>query len=338
MVSYKDQKTKNKYKMLTAYAQTTAEDVASGTAAELARLLETVITRIPLFIAAIIVIVLTVIVAKVARRVVENKLAEKGIDQEHQELQILGGRMTSTVIIVLGVTMALKIAGIDFTTIIAAAAFGIGFALRDLIMNFLGGVMILASRHFTIGDYISVGNTVGRVMEIQSRVTVLQANDGTKVIVPNSVIFRKQVTSLTSNPFRRIELDVTVDYRHNIENVLKVCMNAAKQTKGVLIEPKPAVIVDEFIDKGVTLKVRVWVESRGGWVRIKSALAQNLKKTLDQYGIRMSWPVNVNVEDKDMPIAEKAVEPAAPAPTTAPAPVAQEVPVSDEPLKPLSEQ
>ena len=159
--------------METAFAATQAEEVASGTALELASLIEFVLTRIPLWIAGFVVIVLSVIVAKVGRRIIENKLAEKGIEEEHKELQILGGRITYTAILTLGITIGLKIAGIDLTTILAAVAFGIGFALKDLIMNFLAGIMILLGQQFTIGDFISIGGTLGKVVEIQSRVTIL---------------------------------------------------------------------------------------------------------------------------------------------------------------------
>ena len=64
-----------------------------------------------------------------------------------------------------------------------------------------------------------MGGTIGRVVEIQSRVTILQAIDGTKVIVPNAELFRKQVTSYTSNPFRRIEVEIGVDYRTDLKTL-----------------------------------------------------------------------------------------------------------------------
>lgn len=334
--------------MFTAYAATTdkAGEIAGGTATQLTQLLQLVIEKIPLWIAAAIVMVLTVFAAKIGRNIIENKLAEKGIEEEHKELQILGGRMTHSGIFVLGLTIALKIAGIDLTSIIAAVAFGIGFALKDLIMNFLAGVMILVGRHFTLGDFISIGGTLGKVVEIQSRVTVLQAIDGTKVIVPNSELFKKQVTSFTSNPFRRIEVIVGVDYRTNLENALKICMHAMKTTKGILLEPKPAVLLSDFGESSIDLKLRAWVDSKGGWVKIKSELILNIKKEFDNYGVTIPWPIRTIAYDKDntaveriMPEAPKAVE----APITAPAPLAAAAPEAttvspDQALRPIGEQ
>jgi small-conductance mechanosensitive channel len=341
------------------YAATNATQVTSETASKLAQLFELMITRIPLWIAAFILFIASIIVAKIARKIVENKLAEKGIEEEHKEIQILGGRMTYAILLTLGITISLKVAGIDLTTIIAAGAFGIGFALKDMIMNFLAGIMILVGRHFTIGDFINVGGTIGKVMEIQSRVTILQAIDGTKVIVPNADLFRKQVISFTSNPFRKIEVEVGADYRSNLENVVEVCMKAVKRTKGILVEPKPAVIVSEWGDSEVVIKVKAWVESKSGWLKIKSALMINLMKAYNEYNIDIPWPMSQIVYDKDCEHGkEKLVESEKPlrlkvktgnqppvnVPTqtvAATSPAMAAVPViedEEKPLKPLSEQ
>ncbi len=330
--------------MLKAYAAApNTEQIAGETANELAGLIQLVIAKIPLWIAAFIVMALSVVVAKVIRGIVENKLADK-IDEDHQEVQILGGRITYVVFLTIGITVGLKIAGIDLTSIIAAVAFGIGFALKDMIMNFLAGIMILVGQQFTIGDFINVGGTMGKVEEIQSRVTILQAIDGTKVIVPNADLFKKQVTSYTSNPFRRIEILVGVDYRSDLENVIKVAMHTLKTTKGVLVEPKPAVLVAEFADSSINLKVRAWVESRGAWLKIKSNLVINLKKEFDKYGITIPWPIKTVVYDKDQDYIQKMIEDdkeemQAPVQLAAEAALASgQSSIPEQPLSPLGEQ
>lgn len=292
-----------KKQMLTAFASNATDNsgIADGTASELANLIQIFFSKLPLWIAALIVLLISFILAKIVRNIVENKLAEKGIEEEHKELQILGGRVSYVVILVLGATIALKMAGIDVTAIIAAMALGIGFAFRDLLMNFLAGMMILIGRHFSIGDFIKVNNTMGKVKEIQSRVTILQAIDGTKVIVPNSDLLNKEVTSFTSNPFRRIEILVNVDYREDLKKVSEICMNLLKNNKGIIQEPKPAVIIDQFAENSVTIKLRAWVESRGGWVKIKSKINLELKQTFDAEGIRIPFPVRTIIQDDGNP-------------------------------------
>lgn len=285
----------------------TANQSYDETISKIAWLYDLVTGKIPLWIAAVVIFFIFILVAKIVRKIVEAKLADS-VDEDHEEVQILGGRIAYATVMTLGATMSLKIAGIDLTTILAAVAFGIGFALKDLIMNFLAGIFILISRHFSIGDFIKVGSTLGKIVEIQTRNTILQAIDGTKVIVPNANLFTKEVISFTSNPFRRIEVLVGVDYRQNLENVVKVCTKAIKSTKGVLIEPKPAVVVDKFGESSIDLKLRAWVESRSAWLKIKSNLVINVKKEFDAYGITIPWPIRTVAYDKDQEIVEKIME------------------------------
>lgn len=357
--------------MLTAYAAT-ASQVSDETVARLAWLVDLITERIPLWIAAFIVIVASLLIAKIARRMVESKLADS-VEEENQELEILGGRIAYAVTLTIGITVGLKIGGIDLTTIIAAAAFGIGFALKDLIMNFLAGIMILINRPFSIGDFIKIGGTLGKIVEIQTRNTILQSIDGTKVIVPNGELFTSQVVNMTSNPFRRIEVEVGVDYRSDLDNALKVCMQTVRNTHGVLLEPKPAVLVSEWSDYEIVIKVRAWVNSRGPWLKIKSQLMVDLKKAFEEYNIDYAWPIVQLAYDKDQEhykekmLAEKksadrihitSQTPVAPAVAAPATPVTPAAPVADtaqptasapamvdieageeaEPLRPLGEQ
>ncbi len=281
----------------TAHAQVSGQAVAGETESQLQGLFDFFVVKIPSFIAAFIVFVLFFFIAKAIKGIVENKMSERF--EDHKEMQILAGRTASTTTIIVGATIALNIAGIDLTVIIAAAGFGIGFALKDIIINFLAGVFTLAQKQFTIGDFIKVNDTIGKVIEIQARATVLQALDGTRVVVPNSELFTKQVVSYTSNPFRRIELGVGVEYDTDLNLAVKTCYQALKNTNGILIEPKPAVLIDEFAESSINLKIRGWVESRGGWLAIRSDLAANIKIEFDKVGINIPFPIRTIVYDKD---------------------------------------
>jgi small-conductance mechanosensitive channel len=283
-------------KVNTAYAQGVG-NVATETEEELTGILDFIIVKIPSFIGAFIVFVIFFFIAKAIKSIVENRMAERF--EEHKEVQILAARTASTTTVIIGATIALNIAGIDLTVIIAAAGFGIGFALKDIIINFLAGVMILAQKQFTIGDFIKIDNTIGKITEIQARATILKALDGTRVVVPNSELFTKQVISYTSNPFRRIEIPVGVEYDTDLVYAVKMCYKALSMTTGVLVEPKPVVLVKEFSDSSINLLVRAWVESRGGWLSVKSDLTINIKKMFDKAGINIPFPIRTVVMDKD---------------------------------------
>jgi len=134
-------------------------------------------------------------------------------------------------------------------------------------------------------------------------------------------------------------------------------MDSLKHTKGVLLEPKPSVVVSGFGESSVDLKIKAWVSSTGGWVKIKSNLAKKVKDNFDKHGITIPWPIRTIAQDKDSPIEEKEFveevvnkapetpeKPETPQVATpvvtsqTPVVVPQEVESEEQPLKPLSEQ
>lgn len=277
----------------------TGANIANETQGELGNLFNQFLTTLPLWISAGVLLILTFIIARFARSTVENKIIEKGIEEEHKEIPILAGRATYAAVLTIGITASLKVAGIDITSIIAAVAFGLGFALKDLIMNFIAGIMVLMARQFTIGDFIKVGGTMGKIIEIQSRATILQSFDGTKIVVPNAQLFTDQVVSLTSNPFRRFDFVVGVDYRTDLRQAVTLCIEAAKETPKVLAQPGPSVLVVEFGDSAITLKVKAWCESRAGFIKIRSEVMHRIKQKFDQHGIVIPWPIRTIAFDKE---------------------------------------
>lgn len=288
-------------------ALNTDDQVRSGLSDKIAGFFDFVIGQVPSWIAGFIVFVATIFIAKIAKAAVEAKISDQ-IDEEHQEVLILAGRVTYFGILTIGVTVALKIAGIDLTTILAAIAFGIGFALRDLISNFLAGVFILISRQFTIGDFIKVGATIGKVMEIQTRATILKAFDGTKVIVPNSEIFTKQVVSFTTNPLRRVVIPLYISYEADIKYAMQIALRVLKKHPKILKKPAPSVIMKNYGDSTLDLEARFWVGSRDGWIKIKSAVMHKLWESFNNAGIIVPYNVMHIETNQDTASEWKAAE------------------------------
>jgi small conductance mechanosensitive channel len=255
-------------------------------------------SKAPAWIAAMIVFACSLWVARIMKEKVVDKVSAK-FAEDDQDILILIGRTTYVAVLCVGATIALSIAGIDLTAIIAAIGFGFGFAMQDLVANFVAGILILLNRPFSIGDFIQVNSTVGKVEEIQSRATILKALDGTKVIVPNADLFKNQVTSFTSNPFRRIDIDVGVDYRTDLPHASRVILEALRAHQKVLQDPPPAILLDSFGDSSVDFIARFWVESRSPFLKIKSEVTHLIKQHLDAAGIEMPFNTQNLVFDRE---------------------------------------
>lgn len=289
------------YLLPTAYAQTSGKAASAEEASGLQQFFTALIDKAPFWIAGIIVIVLSFILARIVSNVAKTKAAAK-LDEEHQDVVILIGRTTYALVLTLGIMIGMRIGGMDITALVAAIGFGLGFAMQGIMTNFMAGVMVLSSRHFTIGDYIMVEGEIGKIVEIQSRATVLQGLDGTRVIIPNADLFSKKVTSFTSNPFRRIEIVVGVEYSTPLAQACQVCLATMLSVHGVSKEPVPSVLIDEFSDSSINLRLWFWVDSRSNWRITRSEVARLLKINFDKVGINIPFPIRTVYQ----PNAEKA--------------------------------
>lgn len=263
---------------------------ATNTASGLASFFGVLLGKAPGWVAAVLVFFGSFFVAKMVRERVVNHFTEKFADS-NQDATVLVGRVTYVTVLTIGITIALRIGGLDLTALIAAVGFGLGFAMQDLVMNFIAGILILLNRPFSIGDFIKVGATMGKVVEIQARATILKAVDGTRVIVPNSDLFQNQVVNFTANPFRRVEItSIGVTYSDDIAHASRVIMAALKEHPKILMEPAPTLILADFGDYSIDFKIRFWVDSHTNWMKIKSEVLHLIKQRMDEHGVCMPYP------------------------------------------------
>ena len=116
---------------------------------------------------------------------------------------VLGRRVATAVVIGLGILAALSLAvqsanvtlfGLLLATIVAA------LGVQDLLKDYVSGYYMLMERHVRVGDHITFDTHSGTVSEVRLRVTMLKADDGDVIVVPNSELFTKPVTIRTSPP------------------------------------------------------------------------------------------------------------------------------------------
>lgn len=252
---------------------------------------------VPLMIAAIIVVILSFIFAGFIRRIILFQLRHKDLNQE---MTILIGRTIKASIITLGVIIAFNIMGLDLSSLIAFLGVGIGFALKDLLSNFIAGVMILSQKKFQIGDIIKVGDNLGKIIEIEARTTQIQAFDGTTMIIPNAHMITGVVQNFTANSFRRISFDVGVHYDTPLAQSIQLTLASVKKHQLVVPEPSVQVLATEFGDSAINLQIRFWIESTTNWFTVRSEIIQQLKLDYDVAGIQIPYPIRtITLDDND---------------------------------------
>jgi small-conductance mechanosensitive channel len=158
----------------------------------------------------LVVIVLFWVVTLAVRQFI-GRISEK-TDFNTRFVLRLAGRMASIAIMVFGVVTGLGTMGINVSALVAGlglTGFALGFALKDVLSNFIAGVLILLYRPFHLYDHITVAGLEGTVTEIDLRYTTLQ-QEGQKYLIPNSILFTNSIgiieTRAQEKPDARVAL------------------------------------------------------------------------------------------------------------------------------------
>ncbi len=256
----------------------------------------TSVNRLPSFLIAAVVLVVTLILARRLSRLAATVLASRGRSPNATTVIEL---LTRWSIIVGGVLLALSIAVPSFNLgdliqILGITSVAIGFAFRDIFQNFLAGIIILLTDTFQIGDQIIIPNEnlEGTVTEIDTRATTIETYDQREIIIPNSILFTNPVMVNTSTDRLRSEYEVGIAYDADIDTVSALLIEAIKGVEGVMAEPGPDVLVKEFGDSSVVLRARWWTDSyRNIVTRTRSAVGRQIKYTFDANGIEIPFPI-----------------------------------------------
>ncbi|MFQ4134923.1 mechanosensitive ion channel family protein [Nodosilinea sp. PGN35] len=274
------------------------------------QLVDDTIVLLPSLLGAIVLVGLTWMVAKGVRRL---GLLWAEQTEGDRSTEILIGRLCYGGVWVVGSIVALGILGLDFAALLGTlglTSVAIGFSLRDVLSNYISGVILLAARPFRIGDQVVIGNYEGTVVQIQLRATTMRTYDGRLVYIPNQQVFQKSVVNNTDSPARRSDVVVGIDYDADINVARQVIVEAVTSVKGVESEPPPLILVQDLAPSTVKLEVRFWVNSRRqSFLQVTSEASQAIKERLQEAGIEMPTEIHTLMFREGAKVAVNAIAP-----------------------------
>jgi len=200
--------------------------------------------------------------------------------------------ITRTLLLLFVAVAVLSQLGINTTSLVAligAAGIAVGLALKDSLGNFASGVMILFFRPFEVGHFIEGGGSMGTVQEIGIFHSRLITADGREVIIPNGGLYNGQIVNFSTQPNRRVEITVGIDYEDNIGEAKRIIEQVLAAESRIHDDPAPVVLVGSLAESGIDLIVRAWVE-RANFIPVQSDLQENIKDAFDKAGITIPYP------------------------------------------------
>lgn len=252
------------------------------------------IERLPYVALAAVVFVLFVLAARLVRASARAFARRR---RRRHNLGLVLGRLAYGAIMFVGLLTALVIAIPGFTpgqliSVLGLSSVAIGFAFRDILQNFLAGILLLLAEPFRIGDQIVSGSFEGTVEEIQTRATFIRTYDGRRVVIPNSTLFTDPVTVNTAMDQRRLEYDVGIGYGDDLARAKALMLETVRGTDGVLPEPAPEALVMELAESSVNVRLRWWVQPPRQYdvLASRDAVLERVKGALQKAGIDLPFP------------------------------------------------
>ncbi len=246
---------------VTPFRRFVAETRGAGEAA-VGRLVESVVTIVPRALAAVALIALFWGAARLVRAGLRAlfRVVVKDVTTES-----LLKQLAYYAVLVLGAIVAIDALGFEPQSVIAGLGITglvLGFALKDVLSNFVSGVLIMVLRPFELDDQIVIGETEGTVERIELRATCIRTYDGRVAIVPNAEVFTSRLINNTADPIRRGRVLLRLGFDISRAEARTAVEAAMAGVPGVLASPAPKVRTGALFPDGFDLEVLFWADAR----------------------------------------------------------------------------
>lgn len=255
----------------------------------------------PAIITFIIAYAASRVVLKVAYKLFARSRMEKTIEKFlRSALRIL---MWALIFLIVAGSL-----GIDVSSMIAllsVASLAVTLAVQGALSNLAGGIMLLSTHPFRVGDFVEVGTVSGTVQEIGMTYTTLVTPDQKEIFVPNSEVAAAKIINYTAVTNRRVDLTFTASYDDAAETVKAALLKAADLPQ-VYKDPAPFAAVNRYGDSAIEYVLRVWTAATDYW-DVYFAIVENVRVRFEEAGISMTYPhLNVHLDTMPPSPEEKA--------------------------------
>ncbi len=256
-----------------------AKATTDGGGFDLSFLNTTILTKFLEVLGACLILLAAYFIA----RWIKSKLVNLEALHEQQRTAInLLEKIVTGFIVVIGLTAALKTVGLDMSLLVSVGLLGLSYGLRDVITNYIAGILIFLKSPFKIGDIVKIKNFVGKVENMELQSTSLKTFDHRDVTIYNSDIMKQSIENYSRYPMRRMEINTHFGYGTDIEKAIKLCAKILINHPAILKNPKHSIIFKKFTDTGVMVQLKFWVQMPCNMLAIRSNIAWEISQSFDE--------------------------------------------------------
>ena len=243
-------------------------------------------------LASCIVVIATLLVGRLAKKAVQRLLGR--FSEKEAATVRVSAIVVKLIIWIIGFEIALQLLGIHLTTLFAASgilALGAGFAIKNIVENFLSGGILRHEKTIRPSDLIIVNDSWMYIKHIGMRVTTALSYNGEEILIPNSQIAQARVINLTrKNRLYRLHIKVGVSYNSDLDQVRKTLEQTIDKLEWRSQAQEHVLYLDEFGNSSVNYSICVWIDDANDSRSRKSDLHEAVWRALKDNNITIAYP------------------------------------------------
>ena len=246
-------------------------------------------------LSAAITLLLCLLAVRLVLKVLRRLLDRSRLDQRVRQYILAAARLLLYLLTGLIVAASLNIDMTSLVALLSVGSLGVTLAAEDVLGNVAGGLVILSSHPFSLGDFVEVSGTSGTVHEISLNHTKLVTPDGLMVMLPNKELASSQMINYSALGRRRITWKVSAAYDAPTATVKEACRQALASTEHVLEDPAPSIYLTEYGSSAIEYTIYCWASFDDYWT-VHFALGERLREAFIQAGVEMTYDhLNVHI-------------------------------------------
>jgi len=198
-----------------------------------------------------------------------------------------------------------------FTFFGGALAVGVGFGAKNLINNFISGIILLVEQPIKVGDFVEISGVFGYVENIGSRSTIIKTIGNKHYVIPNSYFLENNFLNWTmKNNIVSFDVPVGVAYGSDVEKVKSTLLKAAEQSTLILTDPKAKVLFTNFGDNALEFKLyySLYIKNIADRATIETELRTIIAKDFAENNLIIAFPQReLNFNPNSKPIEFKMI-------------------------------
>lgn len=246
----------------------------------------------------LLLILVGVVVIRVVLKLLDRVLARS------KSLKSLSRYIHSVAKISMAFILVLMVAedvGIHTTSLVAmlsVAGLAVSLALQNTLSNVAGGIMLLVTTPFQVGDYVEADGISGTVHAIDLSYTAILTIDGKEIFVPNSQLSGTKIINYTILGRRRVDLNFTASYDAPTATVKQAIGEVLEDIPQIIAEPAPEIHLSDYQASSIQYVVRAWTAAADYWT-VYYAIQEGVREAFDRHGVEMTYDhLNVHILDR----------------------------------------